>query len=161
MNTHKNTKPQKKLSKLKKVSLYVFYGCWVGALFTFCATVLSYLYTIIFFDDNFRLLSSSIYWLFIYAIFYYPVALFLGGIPAILTGIVINELKIANDQKLEAFLTGTIVSFIFYISYVALYSNNYRNFDSALPTLLFLSFTGGIAAFSTMRLIDKKESKCV
>ena len=121
--------------------------------------MLIYLYAIIFIDDR---LSLLIYWFFSSALFYYPVALYIGAIPAILTGVVINELKITNDQKFEAFLTGSIVSFVSYVIYVPLYPNNYIiNFDSALPTLLFLSFTGGIAAFFTMRLIDKKESKYV
>lgn len=151
MNTLNNAPQRKYLSKTQKVSLYVFFGCLTAALLVLSLTILSYLYTFLIINEPFATVTGPLYWILgVSLIFHYPAAIIIGGIPAMLTGIVINELSITVYQKSDAF----IVSFIFYSTCYLIFG---ASIDQSMLAAVAVSLVGGFAAACTMRLIEKKE----
>lgn len=157
MNTLDHTPQKRYLSKTHKVVLYLFLGCGFATLAIIGLTLLGYLYGFLFNNEAFTTVKSPFYgFLILSIIFYYPAALIIGGIPAVLTGIVINELTITNHKKSDAFIIGFVVSFIFYSSCYYLAG---ESVDQSILTASSLSLIGGFAAACTMNSIQKKEAK--
>ena len=137
-------KERKVLSNTNKIFLYVFFGCGIGALIMASSILLISIISII---SNNGIpefgLAGLVAQLFILALFY-PFALVIGGIPAILTGWILNYKKPTTYEKLYSFVIGFIICFIFYFIII--------------PAIAFsFAVIGGITAACTKRLIEKKE----
>ena len=141
-------KPTLTRSNNTHLTSYLFLGPLVGAILVFLPSLLMVpisLFTSVFMGQDLQGLKQGISLLLVYAIFAYPFALIIGGIPAALTAIVIKKTQTTKYILLHAFSVAFIVSLIFY----ALLSNMYAS--------LALALIGGISATVVRRHIYRQE----
>ena len=140
----------KLLSNKQKISLYLFFGSGIGGLTVAGFAFISFIVSLLSREEITGFSITEVAVLLFYLLLFYPFALAIGGIPAFLTGWILNFKKVTTYEKLYAFAIGFIVSFTFYI--VLAKRQN-------IAIVLILSLIGGIAAACTKRLIEKKEFK--
>ena len=143
-------KTKEPLSNKSKISLYHFFGSGVGAVTVAIFTIISFIISLLSREEITGFNITGVAALLFYLLLFYPFALVIGGIPAFLTGWILNFKKVTTYEKLYAFAIGFIVSFTFYI--VLAKRQN-------IAIVLILSLIGGIAAACTKHLIEKKEFK--
>jgi len=157
MNRVKN-----KISTTRAVSLYLFFGTFVGNMVYFFGY---FLFAVITNGFNSNEIYSANYFLMAsYILIGYPFALIIGGIPAIASGVIINGNKSTGAQFLRAGITGFIVSLLFYslVYFICQHQefNAQTFFESSTYSLLLgLALVGAIAAAVTRYRIHRIESK--
>jgi len=141
-------KETKLLSNKQKISLYLFFGSGIGGLMVAGFAFISFIVILLSREEITGFSITGVAALLFYLLLFYPFALAIGGIPAFLTGWVLNFKRVTTYEKLYAFAVGFIVSFIFYVVLAK---------KQGIDVILILSLIGGVAAACTKRLIEKKE----
>lgn len=141
--TQTKERSKKRISTAKALCLYVFLGTLIGDVIILLATLFAEFST-----RNLNDLDSYKFIL-IFSLISYPVALIIGGIPALISGALINVGDSPKSKYIRAGAIGFVVSVLFY----AMFLDGF-NKQSAVLGLL-----GAIAAIGTRFRISQIENR--
>ena len=144
-----------KISKRRAVYGYLFFGTFIGLIaFCFGQSIYSiYLSSISTSELHSSNLSNEIIaGLLLYMVFGYPIALIIGAIPAVVSGLIIHSNTNEKANFLYAGFIGFVVSFLFY-GLVFLFLQDQRidilSEKSTYSLLIGLATTGAIASIAS------------
>jgi len=137
----------KRLSLVKTLCLFLFFGTFIGDL------IVLILWS--FQEVHWHELTEyeNIKFVLLVTLLSYPFALFIGGVPALISGFVIYKTNHLDFKHLRAFMISVTISVLFYGIYFHAFSK------SEYKVVLFLSLVGGAAALATQHLVQRIEQK--
>ena len=148
-NTPIKRKTNKPASKTKIVFYFIFFGCAVGAMIVGSLSLFGGIISVIS-RGSIALndIGAILYILVLALLFYYPAAIVIAGVPAIMTGLTMILSRKITYKKAYALIIGFVSCYIFY----------FFIFKNTTSMSLGLSIIGGLSALATQYKLEKIEA---